>query len=415
MSSDRLRVRGSEGDGRPGRILVAEREPTLRESLASLLRNAGHIVELTERPLDAPDRALRGMIDVIVLSFGAASDGGLEACRLVKAATGSGFVPVLVLSGQDDVQSRVLALRSGADDCLSRPFDGTELLLRLGALLRTRRAFAELGRRRAELEASSLVDEATGLPNQRAFLARLTEEWKRADRHKEPLSCAFVEVDRARAGDAGRVDSATLRTVASTLRKSLREMDFVARGRADELLVLLPATHFTGAAIACDRIARRVRDLTSDEAGRSLRCTVAIGVALFPSRDASTKEALLRAAEGAAARARAEGGDTVFLLQHQGYVYAPSPEPRGDGDRDSAPASLRFGADATRTEASAPPSSRFESAANGPPSSRLDTSASGPASARFDSSASGPSSSRLDASGSGPPSSRVGGARRPSS
>lgn len=431
MASERPRARGPDGDGRPPRILLADRDLAARSTVAALLRNAGHLVEISERALDTPERALRSLVDVVVLALGAPGDGSLEACRLLKAATGPGYIPVLVLAENDEVQDRVAALRAGADDCMARPFDGTELLLRIGSLVRTRRSFVELARRRGELEATALLDESTGLPNQRAFLGRLAEEWKRAERHKEPLSCAFVELDRSRAAEGAKVDPALLRAIASVLRRSLRDMDFVARGRSDELLVLLPNTHFTGAAIACERMARKVRELAFDDQGRAIRPTVSIGVALFPSRDAATKEALLRAAEGAAARANAEGGDTVFLLQHQGYVYSPSgsaTEGRGDADRDSGgPPSVRSpldgyreanaGPSSTRMDtplSGAPVSSRFEPT-HGPASTRFDGSSGGPPSTRFDGSSSGPSSSRFESSPNGPPSSRIGGARRPSS
>src|SRR5262249_55644077 len=52
--------------------------------------------------------------------------------------------------------------------------------------------------------------------------------------------------------------------------------------------------------------------------------TVSIGVALYPSRDVRTKDALLRAAEAALMQAKRDGGNRVCVYQQQGYIYSPS-------------------------------------------------------------------------------------------
>src|SRR5262249_23359526 len=58
--------------------------------------------------------------------------------------------------------------------------------------------------------------------------------------------------------------------------------------------------------------------------------TVSIGVALYPSRDVRSKDALLRAADAALSQAKREGGNRICVFQQQGYIYPPaiSPLPR---------------------------------------------------------------------------------------
>jgi GGDEF domain-containing protein len=52
--------------------------------------------------------------------------------------------------------------------------------------------------------------------------------------------------------------------------------------------------------------------------------TVSIGVALYPSRDVRTKDALIRAAEAALSQAKREGGNRICVFQQQGYIYSPA-------------------------------------------------------------------------------------------
>ncbi len=388
---------------RPARVLVADDDRTARETACNALRGAGFWVDIAADGQSAVDRVARGNIDVAVLDVVTPRLLGTDACKLIKAL-GTSPVPVLLLSSRADVASRIEGLRAGADDFLGKPFDETELCLRVAALARTKRLLDQANKRRIDLEQASLLDEVTGLPNQRFLSMRLSEEWKRAERYREPLAYALIEVDKNRSTPEVPLDSAVIRAVATAVRRGLRDADFVARTRGQELVALLPSTHFAGAATACDRLARRVREVAFDESGRAIRPTVSVGVALFPSKEVQSRESLVRCAEGALARARAEGGGRIYLVQHQGYVFTPShlttPAPEtfsNEGDRESAPVPLsnRFGAAgpvSSRFDSSAPPpSSRFDAA---PASSRMDA---GPSSSRFDSS--GPASNRFGATG----------------
>jgi DNA-binding response OmpR family regulator len=70
----------------------------------------------------------------VVVSATLPGEGGLELCRRLRR-TGRP-VPVFILAAKDDVQERVLAFNTGADDVLVKPFDITELVARVQALLR---------------------------------------------------------------------------------------------------------------------------------------------------------------------------------------------------------------------------------------------------------------------------------------
>ena len=86
--------------------------------------------------------------------------------------------------------------------------------------------------------------------------------------------------------------------------------------------------------------------------------TVSIGVALYPSRDVRTKDALLRAAEAALSQAKREGGNRICVFQQQGYIYSPTVGARAAPPRlPNAPRGLpapQVAEDAPETAAASP-------------------------------------------------------------
>src|SRR6187200_1115818 len=118
----------------PVRILVADDEPAVRESLARALRLEGYEVELAEDGEEAVEAAGRSAPDAIVLDVLMPRLDGVAACRRLRDQ--GARTPVLMLTARDAISDRVAGLDAGADDYLVKPFALEELLARLRALLR---------------------------------------------------------------------------------------------------------------------------------------------------------------------------------------------------------------------------------------------------------------------------------------
>jgi two-component system, cell cycle response regulator len=107
--------------------------------------------------------------------------------------------------------------------------------------------------------------------------------------------------------------------------------------------VVLPSTHFAGSVTVAERIFRDVveRPFTM-ESGRATRVSLSMGVALYPSRDVRTKDALLRAADSALSTAKREGGGRICVFQQQNQMYTPV---TSDSRGSSRPLRTRPGSD----------------------------------------------------------------------
>ena len=116
------------------RVLVADDDRAIRESLARALELEGYEVVGVVDGVEALTRVRRETFDALVLDVMMPGVDGLAVCRVLRAE--GDHTPVLMLTARVETPDRVAGLDAGADDYLPKPFDLDELLARLRALLR---------------------------------------------------------------------------------------------------------------------------------------------------------------------------------------------------------------------------------------------------------------------------------------
>lgn len=115
------------------RVLIVEDDEEIAGALSRTLAREGYEPTCTGTVAGALERIAAEHWDAIILDLGLPDGDGIDIAREVRA---SNETPILVVTARDDVTDRVIGLDAGADDYLSKPFDRTELLARLRALLR---------------------------------------------------------------------------------------------------------------------------------------------------------------------------------------------------------------------------------------------------------------------------------------
>jgi DNA-binding response OmpR family regulator len=116
------------------RILVIEDEPGVAAFIQKGLREAGYSVDLAGRGDEGYRLARNSTYDAIVLDLMLPGKSGFEILGDLRAHNVE--TPIICLTARDAVNDRVQGLNLGADDYLSKPFSFSELLARIGALLR---------------------------------------------------------------------------------------------------------------------------------------------------------------------------------------------------------------------------------------------------------------------------------------
>jgi two-component system KDP operon response regulator KdpE len=123
-----------------GRILVVDDEPQILRAVQMKLRGAGYAVETAATAQEALMKAGMGPPMAIILDVLLPDGSGTEVCRELRTWY---HAPIVVLSAVGEEKEKVDALDAGADDYITKPFSGEELLARLRAVLRRAAPSAE--------------------------------------------------------------------------------------------------------------------------------------------------------------------------------------------------------------------------------------------------------------------------------
>ncbi len=120
--------------GEKSRILLIEDEPGLVLTLSDRLRGDGYEVEVAGDGDAGLARATAEHFDLIILDVMLPRRNGFDVCRDLRQQRAE--TPVMMLTARDQVVDKVVGLKLGADDYLTKPFEMLELLARVEALLR---------------------------------------------------------------------------------------------------------------------------------------------------------------------------------------------------------------------------------------------------------------------------------------
>jgi len=116
------------------RILLVEDEPGLVMTLSDMLMIEGYAVESATDGNTGLARASGEPFDLVILDVMLPGKSGLDVCRELRFRGKD--VPILMLTAKSQLVDRVVGLKIGADDYLTKPFEAPELLARIEALLR---------------------------------------------------------------------------------------------------------------------------------------------------------------------------------------------------------------------------------------------------------------------------------------
>ena len=139
------------------KILVIEDDPTVGQFVKRGLEEQRWGVELVDDGEEGEQRAISGAYDLVILDMRLPGKSGLDVLPALRTR---GFErPILVLTAQDAVDSKVSTLRAGADDYVTKPFAFEELLARVEALARRPRAIASATLKVGDLELDQTTHE----------------------------------------------------------------------------------------------------------------------------------------------------------------------------------------------------------------------------------------------------------------
>ncbi|MET1026747.1 MAG: response regulator transcription factor CtrA [Dongiaceae bacterium] len=116
------------------RVLLVEDDSNTAQSIELILKSEGYIVDSTDLGEDGLEIGKLYDYDIIILDLMLPDIDGYEVLRRLRSARVN--TPILILSGLNELDSKIKGLGFGADDYLTKPFDRRELLARIQAIVR---------------------------------------------------------------------------------------------------------------------------------------------------------------------------------------------------------------------------------------------------------------------------------------
>ncbi|MEO9826059.1 MAG: response regulator transcription factor [Paracoccaceae bacterium] len=114
-------------------ILVVEDDPKIRNLLRNVLEDEGACVLESETAAQVMQTVLETNLDLITLDIHLGADNGVDVARQIRTVS---QVPIIMVTGKDDVIDRVVGLEVGADDYITKPFHVREVIARIRSVLR---------------------------------------------------------------------------------------------------------------------------------------------------------------------------------------------------------------------------------------------------------------------------------------
>ncbi len=289
----------------PPTVLVVDDQAEMRELLRTMLKHKYRVVEAEdgEEALRMLDRepVLAVVSDVIMPGM-----TGDQLLRAVRSDPERAHIPILLVTARTDRTFRTRALRDGATDLVTKPFDRAELLARIDNLVLSSATFRSLRQQ-------TRIDSLTGVFNRARVLHVLEKQCELAVAGGYALSVVMIDVDHfKRINDTygHAVGDEVLHEVARRLQEGVRSVDAVGRYGGEEFLVILPSCDYAQAMTLAEAAAARVRGEAFGTAAGPIRVTISGGVATRRDGCTSPRE-LVEAADRALYRAKRAGRDRI--------------------------------------------------------------------------------------------------------
>ncbi len=301
-------------------ILIIDDSPQVRKEIKDALEKA----ELFDAFYEATDgvKGFRMMLtnppDFVICDLMMPDFDGFKFLRLKRARHDFDNIPVLLVTGRDNVNDKIHGLEEGAQDYVLKPFNPLELVARVKAHFRIKLLQDELRSVNEKLELLSNTDPLTELYNRRYFINILKNEFERSKRYNRALSLLMVDIDFFKSINdrCGHLTGDKVLTIVSKiLITDLRKIDSCSRYGGDEFITMLPETDINGALSVANRYLSEMQELDISDICKGLNITLSIGIVCLPEESIKTMDEFLTCVDNALYKAKEAGRNRYVVYK----------------------------------------------------------------------------------------------------
>jgi len=289
-----ISVLAASEDKQAAKILVVDDSVTIRAGLTRALVDELTIVEAVNGEDGWTVLQESEDIELVITDLDMPVLNGYDLIKRIRSSEISRIanIPVIVVTGAEDLKAKYRAFVEGANDFISKNSDRVELMARV-------RAHQKLAQTIRELEASKLIlksqadtDSLTKLTNRRSFFVKAEGCLELMRRHKEHFSVLMVDIDHFKTiNDAygHQAGDYILVEVSKILTNNVRTNDVLARIGGEEFTIALPYSNRLASIVMAERLRSAISSAKFIYADKQINVTISLGVASLDKDDEESR------------------------------------------------------------------------------------------------------------------------------
>jgi len=293
-------------------ILVLDEDLETLELMLEPLRWEGYDVRGLTSQGEASEFLNYWKPQMIIVDPDFANGNGLEYLNSLHGCLET--TSLIVVSANSTTDRITQCLDLGASDYIVSPFIPLEFLARVRVQLRYMDAKEALIEANIKLQELVEIDDLTGLFNMRSIYQKLEFEMERGKRFKRSVTVVMIDMDKFKLVNDGHdhlFGSYILSEVGKIIKTSTRSVDIPARYGGDEFLIVLSETPLAGVEMFCERLRKKVEQMTFIQGEDRISLTLSIGFATTNEAEELLPKELVRRADVALYQAKKRGRNQV--------------------------------------------------------------------------------------------------------
>ena len=302
-------------------VLIVDDDLPARMLMRASLQKGGFRVLEAQNGIEAVDQFNSNHPDAILMDVMMPELDGFGACRAIRNCEGGEHIPILMVTGLEDIESINLAYDSGATDFITKPINWTLLNYRVKYMLRATQAFFDVIDKQKKIQELAFYDHLTGLANRTLFKETLSDSISSSLGSDKLVAVMFLDIDRFKAINdtlGHHIGDLLLKSVGSRINAAISDSDlyaqislhltenYISRQGGDEFSIMLPNLSDPEQA---GRLALRINDSLSEVfkiKGHEIFVSSSIGISIYPL-DGGDAEELIKNADLAMYHAKDRG------------------------------------------------------------------------------------------------------------
>lgn len=290
------------------RVLFIEDSKTVAALMTRQMESMKMTVEHFFSAAEALKKFKKSSIEYDIIITDLLVEGTLSGMGLVreirKIIPDRSKLPILVISGFDDIIRRIELLNMGANDYIVKPIIKEDLVARLSNLVTTKQLFDQVKIQQEQLFQLAMTDQLTGLYNRHSLVQLLPKYFSHSVRHSSPLSLLVLDIDHFKLindnyGHTKGDD--VLRKFGQLITANFRSEDLIARYGGEEFVVIMADSTQDDAMEKAELLRTHIEQNLIE----GLEITISIGVACADSH--SNFELMFNQADTALYHAKESG------------------------------------------------------------------------------------------------------------